>query len=303
MTRTHIASVSASLLLALVCLSCSKEQKGELYQWESGLAFGSSVLNVELSADDENQILVPVYRGSESVDIAVLTLQFDASEKGGASAEWVDSDPAGIFSLIARRLIFADGSYTAYAQIRFNSLDKMGIGKKYRMRLSLGDGTLSPSEKGEVVITASRRLTFKSIGTCLWTDRCVFDGTYEAEVYKAEEAEIYRVMDPYTEGLRAEDYADSGWLGTPSEYVQFTVRDDGSIYYEPFCTGMNVQGKYPAYAYYPSEYQWGKDFSSFDAMNKKISDKEFQLYPVYCLPSFQYGFLNDGAYQLTMVLK
>ena len=65
---------------------------------------------------------------------------------------------------------------------------------------------------------------------------------------------------------------------------------------------MKVQGKYLAYAYYPSEYQWGKDFSQYASENRRISEKELQLYPVYCLPDFQYGFLNDGAYRLTVTL-
>ena len=65
---------------------------------------------------------------------------------------------------------------------------------------------------------------------------------------------------------------------------------------------MKVQGRYLAWAYYPGEYQWGKDFSSFNSRNRQLSEKVFQLYPVYCLPDFQYGFLNEGAYPLTIVL-
>lgn len=298
--RTLISSVSSSLLALLLCLSCSKDQVSTVYEGVSGLAFGSSVLNAELSAEDANQILVPVYRGTEDVFQADLSLEFETTGESGET-EWVDSDPAGIFSLIARRVLFADGSRVAYAQIRFNDIDKLGIDTKYRMRLSIKDN-LSPSEKGSVVITAKRKLNFKYLGKCTWTDRCLFDGSYSSDVYKAEEADIYRVMDPYSEGLTAEEYAENGWAGTPSEYVQLAVRADGSIYYEPFCTGMKVQGKYLAYAYYPSEYQWGKDFSQYASENRRISEKELQLYPVYCLPDFQYGFLNDGAYKLTVTL-
>ena len=298
-TRTLIYSVSAAVL-SLLCLSCSKDQVSTLYEGSSGLAFASTVLNTELSSGDANQILVPVYRGTEDVFQADLSLEFETTDASGGST-WVESDPAGIFSLIARRVLFADGSHVAYAQIRFSDIDKLGIDTKYRMRLSIKDN-LSPSQKGSVVITASRKLNFKYLGKCTWTDRCLFDGSYQADIYKAEEADIYRVMDPYSEGLTAEEYAENGWAGTPSEYVQFSVRSDGSIYYEPFCTGMKVQGKYLAYAYYPSEYQWGKDFSQYASENRRISDKELQLYPVYCLPDFQYGFLNDGAYKLTVLL-
>ncbi|MFR0773746.1 MAG: hypothetical protein ACLSH3_08095 [Alistipes finegoldii] len=73
-------------------------------------------------------------------------------------------------------------------------------------------------------------------------------------------------------------------MGTPSAYVQFAVDAKGQITYEPFCTGMMVNAKYTAYAYYPGEYIWGKDFSDYNKENKKLSDKVLQLYPVYCLP-------------------
>ncbi len=292
-TRTLIFSISA---LLLCCTACTDKQLGAQYDGEAGLAFASSVLNVEVSEEDGGQILVPVSRGSLSVEQAELSLEFE-----NADSVWVDKDPAGLFSLVAKRVLFMDGSYTAYAQIHFTGLDDMGIGTKYRMRLNIG-GNLSPSGRGSVIITASRKLTFDYLGKCSWQDICLFDNTYQADIYRAREAEIYRVADPYSEGLVAEEFAQNGWMGTPDEFVQFSVRSDGSVYYEPFCIGMNVQGKYPAYAYYPSEYLWGKDFSMYDAQNRKISDKEIQLYPVYCLPSMSYGFLNDGAYPITITL-
>lgn len=298
--KTRILTGSFSLLwaivLSFVALSCSDEQIGTIYEGESSFAFNSGVLNAELGASDMNQILVPISRGSFDESMAELKLEFE-----NAQGEWVDSDPEGLFSLVAKRVLFADGSYSANAQIHYSDLNKLGIGKKYRMRLTIL-GELSPSQRGSVVITASRKLTFTLLGKCEWTDVCLFDGTYSADIYKAEEAAIYRVSDPYSEGLVAEEYADAGWMGTPSEFVQFQVLDDGSIVYEPFCTGMKVQGRYLAWAYYPGEYQWGKDFSSFNSRNRQLSEKVFQLYPVYCLPDFQYGFLNEGAYPLTIVL-
>ena len=113
-------------------------------------------------------------------------------------------------------------------------------------------------------MSVSRQLTFDYLGKCDYRDACVFDGTYKADIYRAQEAEIYRVMDPYTEGLIKEEYAENGWMGTPAPYVQFAVDANGQITYEPFCTGMMVNAKYTAYAYYPGEYIWGKDFSEYN---------------------------------------
>lgn len=284
-----------------VLSGCSGDVLKTAYSGDSGFAFASSVLNVEVSDADGNQIYVPVYRGSETFDTVEIDFEYDISESGSSDPEWADADPDGIFSLISRKIIFAEGSNTAYALVRFKDINSLGTTEKYRIRLSLKND-VSPSGRDRVVMSVNRKLTFDLVGECDYFDACIFEKSYKAEIYVAREAEIYRVADPYTEGLIAEEYAANGWMGTPSEYVQFTVDGDGYITYEPFCTGLLVEGKYNAYAYYPSTYMWGKDFSEFDSQNKKLSDKVLQLYPVYCLPDFQYGFLNDGAYPVTITL-
>lgn len=197
--------------------------------------------------------------------------------------------------------MFPDEAVEANAIIRFSDIAKMGIMDRYKMRLTIKD-QLSPSNRNQVIVTVNRKLTFDYLGKCTYSDSCIFDHSYQADIYRAQEAEIYRVMDPYTEGLVKEEYAENGWMGKVPNYIQFSVDADGYIYYEPFTTGMLLNGLYMAWAYFPGEYQWGKDFSSYNSLNKKIDDKTLKLYPVYCLPDYQYGFLNDGVYPLTITL-
>lgn len=298
-TKTPLLALGAALCMAC---GCDSENIGATYDGDAaGVAFVSTVVNAEISDADENRILIPVTRGSFDSESARITFEYDAS--GGASdPKWVDSDPSGVFSLLTTNLTFTDNSYTANAIIRFSDIDKLGLTDKYRMRLSIKDG-LSPSGRGEVVVTVNRKLTFEYYGEADLMDECMFEKPYTVKVYKADESEVYRVMDPYSEGLVAEDYAEQGWMGTVPEYFQFRVDAFGFIFYDPFPTGMLVNGNYMAYAYYPGEYQWGKDFSTYNSQNKKLSDNVFQLYPVYCLPSFKYGFLNEGAYPLTITMK
>lgn len=298
----NIIVLALSTYAAIIFLSCCDQNAYKAtYDGESGFAFGSSVLNVEVSDDDRNSIRIPVYRGSEEFDVVSIGFEYDVSEKSSSDPVWADADPDGIFSLTTSNIVFADGAYTASALIRFNDLNRLGVSDKYRLRLTLKND-ISPSGRSQIVITVSRKLTFVLIGKCEYLDVCVFEKAYTSEIYKAEEASIYRVADPYSEGLMAEDYAANGWMGSPSEYIEFSVGDDGIITYEPFNTGMLVQGLYDAYCYYPSTYVWGKDFSEYDKENKRLSDTVFQLYPVYCLPDFQYGFINDGAYPITITL-
>ena len=289
--------------------ACSEDNIGALYEGgvaDGGFAFGSSVLNIETVPEDGNEILVPVYRNNTSVNMAEISFEFDTAESSSSDPVWESADPDEIFSLTTKKVIFPDGAYSAYARIRYTNIEALDPTGKYRIKLKI-KSPLTPSGRDEVVITAGRRLTFESLGKCMWFDTCMFEFAYEAELMKAKEGEIYRVMDPYTKGLIAEEYADAGLMQSPPEYVQFICDKDGFITFEPFKTGMLVPtttGTYcMTYAYYPGSYQWGKDFSSFNNENKKISEKEFQLYPVYCLPDFQYGFLNEGAYKITITLK
>lgn len=297
----NIKTLLFAASLFLIC-GCDDENIGTTYGGDNfGFAFVSSVVNAEISAADNNQIVIPVTRGDFNSTLAKISFEYDASD-GDSDTQWVDSDPSGVFSLLTTNLMFTDNSYTANAIIRFSDIDKLGLTDKYRMRLTIKDG-LSPSGRGEVVVTVNRKLTFEYYGDADFMDACIFNDSYNVKVQKAAEADVYRVMDPYSEGLVAEDYANNGWVGSVPEYFQFRVDADGYIFYDPFPTGMLVNGKYLAYAYYPSEYQWGKDFSIYNEKNRRLSEKVFQLYPVYCLPSYQYGFLNDGAYPLTITMK
>lgn len=299
MKKTIIATICC-----ICCAACTDKNIGTLYEenGDGGFAFASQVLNIEAVPEDGNEILVPVYRTNTTINMAEISFQYDVAEISSSEPEWKESDPNSLFSLTTQRVIFPDGMLTAYARVRYTDITDLSPTGKYRMKLKIKD-RLTPSGRDEIIITAGRKLTFEFVGKCDWLDRCLFDKAYEAELYKAREGEIYRVMDPYTTGLVAEDYAAEGWMQSPPEYVQFICDEEGYITYEPFKTGMLVNGKYMSYAYYPGEYKWGKDFSDFNKENRKISDTEFQLYPVYCLPDYQYGFLNEGAYQLTITLK
>ena len=295
------AILSILIPFAIISSGCDRNAYRAVYEGEAGFGFGSNVLNVEVSDEDRNSINIPVYRGSDEFSSVSIGFEYDVSESGSSKPEWADADPDGVFSLTTRNVVFADGNYTASAIVRFNNIENLGITDKYRMRLTLKDN-ISPSGRSQIVVTVSRKLSFVLVGECEYLDICLFENSYKAEIYKAEEADIYRISDPYSEGLMAEDFAANGWMGAPSEYVQFSVDGNGYITYEPFCTGMLVEGVHSAYCYYPSTYVWGKDFSEYDKENKKLSDTVFQLYPVYCLPDFQYGFLNDGAYPITVTL-
>lgn len=297
------------LAVLIAVVSCNRDQIAAIYDGESGFSFAAGVLNVEVSASDEGKVMVPVFRGSNSMNAAEISFRFDASDDNSSSPVWVAEDPEGNFSLVSKRAVFADNSFSSNVQVRFKDVESLNPGRKYRMKLFINRDA-SPSGRDSVIVTVSRKLTFVKYGDAEYMDYCIFDNAYPVEIFKAQEAAIFRVMDPYSEGLVAEEYASEGLVQAPPSYVQFKVQPDGSIYYEPFSTGMivpapNAAGMCMAWVYHPSDYllSWGHDFSIFIPDNKQLSEKEFQLVGVYCLPGFSYGFLNEGAYKISIKVK
>lgn len=303
MSRISNILLSTGLVLAALSLaSCNKDQVGAIYDGGSGYAFASSVLYAEVSADDKGVLEIPIYRGiGGDAGRAHVKFSYDCAPAGSSDPRWEDADPDGVFSLLTPNVTFAENSCEAVARVRFGSVEKLRTSNKYRMRMEIADG-VSPSGRSSVVITVTKKLLFEKYGDCTYFDECIFEKEYETEIYKAQGEEIYRVMDPYRQGLVAEEYAAEGWMGTPPDYVEFSCVGD-HISFKEFPTGMLFNRKHMAYAYYPSDYLWGRDFSSYDARNMKISDKHFQLYAVYCLPTFQYGYMNDGIYKIDILVK
>ncbi len=297
MFRTKILKATLLILSTLGMISCDKGNEGALYEGESGFAFASSVLYAEVSSDNKGTLEIPIYRGADgTAEQALVSFKYDTASQDAADPVWEDADPDGVFSLISPKVTFAENSCSASVRLWFKGVDKLKTSEKYRMKLEILDG-VSPSGRSSITVTVTKKLVFEKYGDCTYFDECIFEKAYETEIYKAEGEEIYRVMDPYREGLIAEEYAANGWMGSTPDYVEFQCSGNRIVFKE-FATGMLFNAKYMAYAYFPSDYLWGRDFSKYDAQNLKLDDKHFQLYAVYCLPEFQYGYMNDGIYKI-----
>lgn len=299
---SRVFLIMALPVVSLFLSACDRDSVGPTYKGESGYAFASSVLYAEVSKDNKGVLEIPVYRGvpGEATQ-ASISFQYDGAASESSDPVWMDTDPKGVFTLLTPKVTFAPNSCEAKVRVMFGDSNKLRTTDKYRMRLVIDDG-VSPSGRSSVILTVTKKLVFEKYGDCTYFDECIFEKAYETEIYKAQGEEIYRVMDPYREGLVAEEYAAEGWMGTPPDYVQFTCEGD-RIQFKEFPTGMLFNKVHMAYAYYPSDYIWGRDFSKYDAKCKKLNDKHFQLYAVYCLPSFQYGYMNDGVYMIDINVK
>ena len=297
MFRTNVLKYIVLSVSAMALMSCSGKNEGALYNGDSGFAFASTVLYAEVSPDDKGILEIPIYRGTDgAAEQAHISFKYDTAPQDASTPVWGDVDPDGVFSLVASNVTFSPSSCKALVRLRFGDTGKLKTSEKYKMRLDIMDGA-SPSGRSTITVTVTKKLVFKKYGDCTYFDECIFENAYKAEIYKADGEEIYRVMDPYREGLIAEEYAANGWMGGTPDYVEFSCTGD-HVYFKEFPTGMLFNAKHMAYAYFPSDYKWGRDFSEYDAKNLKLDSGHFQLYAVYCLPSFQYGYMNDGIYKI-----
>ena len=272
----------AALALPLL-FSCDKQVMGPVLDQVAGFSFAAPVINMETDPTDDNVLRIPLYRSSSAEQIASIKCEFYDSE----TKEYVSVDPEGRFRLATTRVIFIDDASTGYVQVSYSSLDDLGMTDKYSFRLSI-DSDVTPGGYATTMVTVGRRLTFDSLGIGTFYDEFLFYETYKVEILKAREAEIYRVMHPFDEGLVAEDYVKNGWYTSPSEYIQIEVKPGGEIRFDEFVNGMYFQKKYTVYGINPPERKehLEKDCSAFS--NSWLDSKTISLYPVYFIKGYGY---------------
>ena len=137
--KLYTIKACAVILLCLVAFtSCDTDAEGSKYGI-SGIeaAFASTQMNVEVAAEDNGIIKVPVYRGNTSVEASVsISMDKATIEKG-------------TFTLNKSNVAFAKGEAIGYAELNFGSVDKLSATGKYEIILAINDkSTLSPAQSG-----------------------------------------------------------------------------------------------------------------------------------------------------------
>lgn len=282
----------AALALPLFA-GCDKQVLGPVLEGATGFSFAAPVLNMETEPADDNILRIPVFRAAGSEEMANIKCEFYDPETKG----YVAADPEGRFRLATARVMFLDDARTGYVQVGYSSLDDFGMTDKYSFRLSI-DSPVTPGGYAATTVTVNRHLSFDSLGIGTIYDEFLFYETYEVEILRAREAEIYRVMHPFDEGLLAEDYVKNGWYTAPSEYIQIEVKPNGEIRFDEFVNGMYFQKTYVVYGVNPPERKehWEADCSAFS--NSWLDSKTLSLYPFYYVKG--YGFFD--CYPLIITL-
>lgn len=207
--KKHILKLVVCTALSLSLFnSCDTDAEGTLYESDKiEYAFASTLQKIELLPSDGNKISVPVYRnttaGISTVEISLGT---------------VSENTEGLFSLVTPTVTFEDGKSTAEAIVSYKDLNLLGVTDVYRFSLNFDESKTSPSQLNSIEVSAQRRLTFNKTGTGTFSTSFFGneDGTpslMNIVVEKAEEANVYRLLDVYETGYP----------------IIFSVDDNGNI--------------------------------------------------------------------------
>ena len=190
---------------SLVLTSCEDSIEGTLFDLGDGVhaAFASNVQLVDMMPEDGNQIRVPVYRGGNSSSEATVSIEMIQAA----------SIPSGLFTLTNPQLTFPVGENVAYAVISYPDINDLAAGAVYEITLKLtNEEQISVSESDEITVKAQRKLTFAKLANATFESE-FFEDSWEVEVYKAAEANVFRIMDAYYNGF----------------HITFSVASDNTI--------------------------------------------------------------------------
>jgi hypothetical protein len=173
--------------------SCDDTAEGTLFEVGDQVhaAFASNVQKVDMVPADNNQIKVPVYRGGNNASEATVSLEMTPAA----------SIPAGTFTLTNPQLVFPAGQNVAYAIIGYANINNLAAGTTYELTLKLtSEDQLSPAKASQIKVQAQRKLTFAKVATASLESEWE-EVTFPVEVFKAAEADVYRIMNMYANGF------------------------------------------------------------------------------------------------------
>jgi hypothetical protein len=198
------------ILFAVSLFSCDQENMGTLYEPDAPyVAFSSPVVSGNvLSAENDY-----------SVNVQLFVQTYLPQTTAGVELE-MNEDIEGVFDLESSSVTFDEGKGTAYANIvPVINPSLIDVTKTYEFSLTLvGDN--ASEFYNQTTYRASFSLTFQPFGTGTFSSEFL-ENDWNVEVEKAEEAEVYRILDCYGEGYN----------------ITFSVDNENNIRYSTQQTG------------------------------------------------------------------
>lgn len=175
--------IYGSFIGIFICLltACDTDNKGTVYSpVTEEVGFLTKNVKRELTAD-QNSFEILVTR---------------SGKKGELTMPFTVTDPSGLL-VISETVTFKDGE--ASAKIQISNIQKLQIGPEYTVTLALEAENITVGGFKETNIVLNRTYTFESIGIGKFTSE-FFGESWNQEVQKAKEANVYKLPDCYVEG-------------------------------------------------------------------------------------------------------
>ena len=225
--------------LAMALFSCDQENMGTIYEPGSPyVAFSSEIVAENILSAENNY----------SVNVQLVRSELSGNETAEVQLEMND-DIDGVFELESNTVTFEDGKGTANVKI-IPVIDAalIDVSKTYEFNLTLDGDNVSEFYK-KTTYRAFFSLTFKPFGTGTFSSE-LFGDDWPVEIEKAEEAEVYRIIDCYVEGYDITFSVDNennirystqeiGYVDPDDGMLSLAMPDsEGSYYYsEPYKEG------------------------------------------------------------------
>ncbi|QIA09370.1 hypothetical protein [Draconibacterium halophilum] len=175
----------------------------------SYVAFSSSIVPENILSAENNY----------SVSVQIARSNIDEQTSAQVSLEMNDNIE-GLFGLESTSVTFAEGEGKAYAKIvPLVDISQIDVSKVYEFKLNLLGDNVSEFYS-QTTYRASFLLTFESIGTGTLSSE-FFGNETTVQLEKALEADVYKIIDCYTEGYT----------------ISFSVDNDNNIFYATQQTG------------------------------------------------------------------
>ena len=242
------------------------------------LAFTACGDDVEYSPADKPvnaQVYFPTTNGA-TVDLSKDKTSFDVTLMRAKTDEAITvpitATGGGSFFTIPTSVSFAQGVDKAVLSISYNP-ESLEYDAYSEIKLTIGDeSATTPYGMAQYVFKAGIPAPWTSLGKATFSDAFLFANKYSVELQRNDlNPSLYRLVDPYSEGLTKEGFTSNG---DQSPYVEFTLLKPGDkigdvtitmedlVYFPYYCTGFfNTSNDYNTNvdAHHPS------DFSSLNS--------------------------------------
>lgn len=248
--------------------------------------------------------------GKTSVTIDLMRVNSEAAANVPIVVTAGDEAYASLFTVPATAE-FKAGAKKASITITFDP-ETLKYGTTYKLTLTINDNANTTSYgNNTVTLKLNYPEPFSSIGKGKFHDTWMFENEYTVEICQNDlDPSVFRLMDPYTEGLKEEGYTPDYVKEGPAEYVEFRILKKGDVYndvtithddlvvWKMFRTGyFNTNYNDEVYVIHPSS------FTSMATEDKWLYSKVLQWQdnglPAVVQFAPMYYMLNNGGWNYT----